>query len=107
MHLLSETAFDEFINKEIKSQKEGGYRNQVKEIKVDLGNGITGIEFVRTAKSINNKIHYFIFQTKSNGPVLSLWHLESTKTGFMGFPELEAKAMVEYERMKSSLKKVR
>jgi len=102
-----EKDFDEFVNRERKSQEKGGYRDQVIEKKLDIGNGISGIEFVRTVKPINKKMHYLIFQTNVNNPVLSLWHIESTETGFMAYPELEAKALAQYERMKRSLKIVR
>ncbi|MEW8659527.1 MAG: hypothetical protein AB2603_14510 [Candidatus Thiodiazotropha endolucinida] len=98
---------DEFINKERQSQEKGGYRNQVKENKFDLGNGITGIEFVRTVKPINKIMHYLVFHVNDSKSVLSLWHIESTGTGFMDYPELEAKALNVYKRMKNSLKIIR
>ncbi len=103
----SQMNFDKFIEKERQNQEIGSYRDQVTETKFDTGNGISGIEFVRTVEPINTKMHYLVFRVHQSNIVLSLWHIEDTETGFMSFPELEKKALGEYEHMKHSIKILR
>ncbi|PUB80364.1 MAG: hypothetical protein DBP01_17445 [gamma proteobacterium symbiont of Ctena orbiculata] len=103
----SQMNFDKFIENERKEQEVGGYRDQIIETKFDTGNGIRGIEFVRTVEPINKNIHHLIFHIYQSNIILSLWHVEDTETGFMSYPELEKKALGEYDHMKHSLKILR
>ncbi len=96
--------FEEFIAKERNNQSKGGYRDEIIEKKYVLGENVVGIEFVRDAKAIDKKMRYLVFPSANDNVTLSLWHLEDTSTGFMGNPEEEAKAVIEYERMKNTLK---
>ncbi|MES9904396.1 MAG: hypothetical protein ABW168_17180 [Sedimenticola sp.] len=102
--IKKEGKIEDFLKNEREGQIKGGYKSETIERNHSIGNNIIGTEFVRNAKHINKKMHYFVFPSLKKNVVLSLWHLQDTSTGFMGYPEEEKEAVIEYKRMIKTLK---
>ena len=97
-------SFQDFLAKERAGFIKGGYEKDIKETEFSIAGNIKGVEFVRNAKDINKTMHYFLFPSIKKEVVLSLWHLQDMETGFMGYPEEEAKAVNEYHRIIKSIR---
>ncbi len=87
---------EEFIDKERKSEEDGGYRDQMTENKYEVEGGIPAMEFVRSAPV--GEIYYFVFPVQESGKLFAFWHMTS-KTA-----DPQGNALKAYRVMISSLK---
>ena len=73
--LTGTTHFEEFIMKERRDQKAGGYRDQIKERKHTIDGKYSAIEFIRTSEM--GTIYYFVFPAQKSRKLFALYHVTS------------------------------
>ncbi len=66
---------DTFIQEERGNQEQGGYRHEVTESHLTIGNNIQSIRFLR--KSPFGDMHYIVFQSPSLKKLFGFWHVTS------------------------------
>lgn len=89
-------SLEEFIQEERANQEKAGYRKEVVETSLKIGNNISAVKFVR--KSMVGDTHYFVFPSRKSKRLYVFWHTTS-KTA-----DPNKKALKAFDEMIKSLK---